>query len=88
MTCMTGEGWRYTMVDCKVSPPYCTKQPGADDCGFPIGATFYFVSFQIICTYIVTNLFIALILDAISSGLFRERAIVSSGHLAQYQVSC
>jgi len=81
---MTGEGWRGIMNDCKIVEPFCTKEVGSfgedtyDDCGFQLGATAYFTSFVILCTYIFTNLFVAAILDFITFGLLKETSLVTA----------
>merc|ERR1711977_149325 len=77
------------MYDCKRDLPFCTKEGTGDgdfsDCGFPAGATTYYVTFVILCTYIFTNLFVAAILDNITFGLLRESALVTPNHLELFQ---
>lgn len=84
-----GENWRYTMNDLKVSPPYCTPGiEGNTDCGFKLGATLFFITFLLLQTYLLTNLFVAAILEYVASGLLRERLFLTPQHLDKYQVFC
>ena len=82
---MTGEGWRLIMNDLKVNPPYCTNANGQSDCGSSLASTAFFVSYVILCTYILTNLFVATILDYVSFGILKGNAILSDEHLDKYQ---
>ena len=82
-----GEGWRYTMNDLKIRPPYCT--PGAQgitDCGFVLGAMGYFFTYIILQTYLLTNLFVAAIMENMASGLLRAKALLTPDHLTHFQV--
>ena len=62
----TGENWQAMMVDCVLSPPdACQLEPadgGSSTCGSAF-AYFYFISFVVICSFLVLNLFIAVIMD-------------------------
>lgn len=57
----TGESWNGIMHDCMVQPPDCNEE--ADECGNPMMAVMYFVSFQLIGQFIMLNLFIAVVLE-------------------------
>lgn len=57
----TGESWNGIMHDCMIQPPDCDEE--ADECGSPMMAVFYFVSFQLIGQFIMLNLFIAVVLE-------------------------
>ena len=57
----TGEAWPGLMHDSAVQPPECNRQTG--ECGDPLVSYIYFVSFVIIETYVILNLFIAVLLD-------------------------
>ena len=51
-----------------MAPPYCTLNPPAgkpSDCGLTAGATIYFVTFVIAISYLLTNLFVAAILEQV-----------------------
>ena len=83
---MTGEGWREVMNDLKLSTPACTADyNGQTDCGTPFGATAFFITYIIICTYILTNLFVATILDYVSFGILKSNTLLSDEHLDAYQ---
>lgn len=84
-----GENWRYTMYDLRISPPHCTPgEEGITDCGFKLGATLFFITFIMIQTYLLTNLFVAAILEYVASGLLRERLFLTPEHLDRFQVGC
>ena len=83
---MTGEGWRLVMNDLKLSSPACTADyNGKTDCGNPFGSTAFFVTYIILCTYILTNLFVATILDYVSFGILKSNTLLSDEHLDHYQ---
>ena len=70
----TGENWNFLMADlARTRQPnfacrefefhyYNYQKYGITGCGLPIGATLYFLSFQLLFTMIMLNLFIAVIL--------------------------
>ncbi|KAF9167992.1 calcium channel protein [Actinomortierella ambigua] len=80
----TGENWDFVMHDMMVEPPECTpsQQNYLDsDCGSRVWAYIMFLSFYIVCTYILLNMFIAVIIsnfsfayqsDSISTLITRE----------------
>ena len=62
----TGENWNGLMHECMILPPDCSgtaDKPG-DDCGSPLAAPLYFLSYMIICTLVTLNLIIAAILHS------------------------
>ena len=84
-----GENWRYTMNDLRISAPYCTVgAKGNSDCGFFFGSAFFFSTFLVLQTYLLTNLFVAAILEYVASGLLRERLFLTPQHLDKFQVRC
>ena len=58
---MTGENWQYLMYSTIIEPPYCTVGSNYldTDCGSTIWSYLLFISFFILCCYILLNLFIA-----------------------------
>ena len=77
------------MDDIKLQAPYCTLFPpdgAASDCGSSGGGTIFFVSFVILNSYLLSNLFVAAIMDYVVSGLLRQGAIVNSRDLEIFQV--
>eukprot|EP01064_Diplonema_japonicum_P037991 TRINITY_DN9074_c0_g1_i1.p1 TRINITY_DN9074_c0_g1~~TRINITY_DN9074_c0_g1_i1.p1 ORF type:complete len:662 (+),score=118.72 TRINITY_DN9074_c0_g1_i1:1615-3600(+) len=58
----TGEAWPGLMHDTAVRPPFCTDR--IDDCGSVVYSYLYFTSFVIVETYVILNLFIAVLLDS------------------------
>ena len=75
------------MNDLKVAPPYCTPgKQGITDCGFHAGSTAFFFTYVILQTYLLTNLFVAALLDNMASGLLRAKALLGPSHLEHFQV--
>ncbi|KAF9154776.1 calcium channel protein [Linnemannia schmuckeri] len=65
----TGENWDFVMHDMMVEAPNCTPNKGSyldNDCGSRAWAYFMFLSFYIVCTYILLNMFIAVIISNFS----------------------
>ncbi|KAF9099060.1 calcium channel protein [Mortierella sp. AD031] len=65
----TGENWDFVMHDMMVESPKCTPNKGSyldNDCGSRAWAYFMFLSFYIVCTYILLNMFIAVIISNFS----------------------
>lgn len=65
----TGENWDFVMHDMMVQSPLCTPNRKSylnSDCGSEPWAYFMFLSFYIICTYILLNMFIAVIISNFS----------------------
>ncbi|KAG0026013.1 calcium channel protein [Podila clonocystis] len=65
----TGENWDFVMHDMMVEPPLCTPSRATyldSDCGSRPWAYFMFLSFYIVCTYILLNMFIAVIISNFS----------------------
>ncbi|KAF9585747.1 calcium channel protein [Lunasporangiospora selenospora] len=65
----TGENWDFVMHDMMVEPPRCTPSQVTyleSDCGSRPWAYFMFLSFYIICTYVLLNMFIAVIISNFS----------------------
>ncbi|KAG0335288.1 calcium channel protein, partial [Podila horticola] len=65
----TGENWDFVMHDMMVEPPFCTPSRATyldSDCGSRPWAYFMFLSFYIVCTYILLNMFIAVIISNFS----------------------
>ncbi|KAF9551224.1 calcium channel protein [Mortierella hygrophila] len=65
----TGENWDFVMHDMMVEAPSCTPNKGSyldTDCGSRTWAYVMFLSFYIVCTYILLNMFIAVIISNFS----------------------
>ena len=58
----TGEAWPILMHEAAVRPPFCADR--IDACGDPTLAYLYFVTFVVLETYIILNVFIAVLLDS------------------------
>ncbi|KAG0376923.1 calcium channel protein [Mortierella sp. AD032] len=65
----TGENWDFVMHDMMVEAPSCTPSNVSyleSDCGSRGWAYFMFLSFYVVCTYILLNMFIAVIISNFS----------------------
>jgi len=85
----TGEAWQEIMLSC-ISSPETKCDPESDDwdkaegCGTNF-AYIYFISFFIICAFLVLNLFVAVIMDNFDY-LTRDWSILGPHHLGEFVV--
>nr|XP_033816361.1 voltage-dependent N-type calcium channel subunit alpha-1B isoform X2 [Geotrypetes seraphini] len=79
----TGEGWHEIMLACLSNQP-CDERSGLtkDECGNDF-AYFYFVSFIFLCSFLMLNLFVAVIMDNFEY-LTRDSSILGPHHLDEY----
>ncbi|XP_045145639.1 voltage-dependent P/Q-type calcium channel subunit alpha-1A, partial [Echinops telfairi] len=79
----TGEAWHNIMLSCLSGKP-CDKNSGilTPDCGNEF-AYFYFVSFIFLCSFLMLNLFVAVIMDNFEY-LTRDSSILGPHHLDEY----
>ncbi|GCC24939.1 hypothetical protein chiPu_0003342 [Chiloscyllium punctatum] len=79
----TGEGWHEIMLACLSKSP-CDKDSGteANECGNDF-AYFYFVSFIFLCSFLMLNLFVAVIMDNFEY-LTRDSSILGPHHLDEF----
>jgi len=85
----TGEAWQEIMLSC-ISSPDTRCDPASDDKNKPEGcgsnfAYVYFISFFIICAFLVLNLFVAVIMDNFDY-LTRDWSILGPHHLGEFVV--
>ncbi|XP_011268431.1 voltage-dependent calcium channel type A subunit alpha-1 isoform X15 [Camponotus floridanus] len=82
--CATGEAWPNIMLDCVKGRPCDAKaeknEPGG--CGSNI-AYAYFVSFIFFCSFLMLNLFVAVIMDNFDY-LTRDSSILGAHHLDEF----
>nr|XP_055036989.1 probable voltage-dependent N-type calcium channel subunit alpha-1B isoform X5 [Misgurnus anguillicaudatus] len=79
----TGEGWHEIMLACLSDRP-CDPLSGSNgkECGSDF-AYFYFVSFIFLCSFLMLNLFVAVIMDNFEY-LTRDASILGPHHLDEY----
>ncbi|KAI2589169.1 CACNA1A isoform 44, partial [Pan troglodytes] len=79
----TGEAWHNIMLSCLSGKP-CDKNSGilTRECGNEF-AYFYFVSFIFLCSFLMLNLFVAVIMDNFEY-LTRDSSILGPHHLDEY----
>uniref|UniRef100_A0AAX7VLH8 Voltage-dependent N-type calcium channel subunit alpha-1B n=1 Tax=Astatotilapia calliptera TaxID=8154 RepID=A0AAX7VLH8_ASTCA len=79
----TGEAWHEIMLACLSNRP-CDKLSGTagDECGSDF-AYFYFVSFIFLCSFLMLNLFVAVIMDNFEY-LTRDASILGPHHLDEF----
>jgi hypothetical protein len=79
----TGESWHELMYDCARQKSivfnclasqdyYSVKKYGRQECGNPLGAYVFFISFMLIVSFIFLNLFIAIILESFNTSQNEE----------------
>lgn len=73
------------MHDAMIEEPECVRSDDFDNCGYPVGAVIYFVTYVIAMSYIFTNLFVAAILDHVTFGTVKETALIGPTHLWDFQ---
>jgi hypothetical protein len=78
----TNERWSDAMYDCMVQPPRCSAENG--NCGQPILAPLYFVAFLVVSAFVVSNLFIAIILDNFATTMRMDASDVTMSDLHRY----
>ncbi|XP_077400386.1 voltage-dependent L-type calcium channel subunit alpha-1C isoform X9 [Vanacampus margaritifer] len=86
--CATGEAWQEIMLACK---PYRPCEKGStnenvstpEDCGSQF-AIIYFVSFYMLCAFLIINLFVAVIMDNFDY-LTRDWSILGPHHLDEFK---
>ncbi|XP_078713982.1 voltage-dependent N-type calcium channel subunit alpha-1B-like isoform X2 [Lampetra fluviatilis] len=80
----TGEAWHEIMLACR-SPRPCDELAGrhkSEECGSGF-AYFYFVSFIFFCSFLMLNLFVAVIMDNFEY-LTRDSSILGPHHLEEF----
>ncbi|XP_060810711.1 voltage-dependent calcium channel type A subunit alpha-1 [Amyelois transitella] len=82
--CATGESWPNIMLAC-LKPAKCDKatgKPANEACGSTL-AYAYFVSFIFFCSFLMLNLFVAVIMDNFDY-LTRDSSILGAHHLDEF----
>ncbi|MED6287619.1 Voltage-dependent L-type calcium channel subunit alpha-1C [Characodon lateralis] len=86
--CATGEAWQEIMLACSPNRP-CEKgstnenSTTHEDCGSQF-AIIYFVSFYMLCAFLIINLFVAVIMDNFDY-LTRDWSILGPHHLDEFK---
>uniref|UniRef100_A0A672NYX1 Voltage-dependent L-type calcium channel subunit alpha-1C n=1 Tax=Sinocyclocheilus grahami TaxID=75366 RepID=A0A672NYX1_SINGR len=84
--CATGEAWQEIMLACSPNRP-CEKgsevNHNSEDCGSHF-AIIYFVSFYMLCAFLIINLFVAVIMDNFDY-LTRDWSILGPHHLDEFK---
>uniref|UniRef100_A0A3Q3FRN1 Voltage-dependent L-type calcium channel subunit alpha n=1 Tax=Labrus bergylta TaxID=56723 RepID=A0A3Q3FRN1_9LABR len=86
--CATGEAWQEIMLACSPNRP-CEKgstnesNSANEDCGSQF-AIIYFVSFYMLCAFLIINLFVAVIMDNFDY-LTRDWSILGPHHLDEFK---
>ena len=83
----TGEAWQDIMLACQYSEEEVLCQPNSDStnqksCGSDV-AFIYFISFYVLCSFLIINLFVAVIMDNFDY-LTRDWSILGPHHLDEF----
>uniref|UniRef100_A0A8C5XIE4 Voltage-dependent L-type calcium channel subunit alpha n=1 Tax=Microcebus murinus TaxID=30608 RepID=A0A8C5XIE4_MICMU len=85
--CATGEAWQEILLACsygKLCDPESDYAPGEEyTCGTTF-AYYYFISFYMLCAFLVINLFVAVIMDNFDY-LTRDWSILGPHHLDEFK---
>ncbi|XP_058488623.1 calcium channel, voltage-dependent, L type, alpha 1D subunit, a isoform X12 [Solea solea] len=85
--CATGEAWQEIMLACmpgKLCDPESDYQPGEEmTCGSGF-AIIYFITFYMLCAFLIINLFVAVIMDNFDY-LTRDWSILGPHHLDEFK---
>ncbi|KAM9319253.1 voltage-dependent L-type calcium channel subunit alpha-1S [Gastrophryne carolinensis] len=85
--CATGEAWQEILLACsygKLCDPESDFLPGEEyTCGTSF-AYFYFISFYMLCAFLIINLFVAVIMDNFDY-LTRDWSILGPHHLDEFK---
>ncbi|XP_024536113.1 sodium channel protein type 9 subunit alpha-like [Selaginella moellendorffii] len=83
----TLDNWSCIMADAMLGTPKCTDGNTMlkNDCGYPFAGVIYFVCLIVVASHIFMNLFVAVILDAITFGLVNENSMVTPEHLLAFK---
>uniref|UniRef100_A0A8C5CD05 Voltage-dependent L-type calcium channel subunit alpha n=1 Tax=Gadus morhua TaxID=8049 RepID=A0A8C5CD05_GADMO len=85
--CATGEAWQEIMLACmpgKLCDPESDYNPGEEmTCGSGF-AVIYFISFYMLCAFLIINLFVAVIMDNFDY-LTRDWSILGPHHLDEFK---
>ncbi|KAL3063951.1 hypothetical protein OYC64_000292 [Pagothenia borchgrevinki] len=85
--CATGEAWQEIMLAClpgKLCDPESEYNPGEErTCGSGF-AIIYFISFYMLCAFLIINLFVAVIMDNFDY-LTRDWSILGPHHLDEFK---
>ncbi|XP_043279839.1 muscle calcium channel subunit alpha-1 isoform X13 [Venturia canescens] len=84
----TGESWQNIMLACSSRPGKVKCDPKSDDENNPAGcgndiAFPYFISFYVLCSFLIINLFVAVIMDNFDY-LTRDWSILGPHHLDEF----
>ena len=77
---ITGESWPAIMYACQVQPPYC----GEENCGRPYIAPIYFFSYVVLGTYVILNLFVAILYDKFVGTAKEENRVVVTENIEEF----
>ncbi|XP_067906863.1 voltage-dependent L-type calcium channel subunit alpha-1C isoform X4 [Heterodontus francisci] len=84
--CATGEAWQEIMLSC-LPGQACEKESAIHETDLSCGtyfAFFYFVSFYMLCAFLIINLFVAVIMDNFDY-LTRDWSILGPHHLDEFK---
>jgi hypothetical protein len=80
LQCLTGDGWSSVMASAMIDEESGKCSDARGDCGSPFAIP-YFISFQIVGSFIFLNLVVAVILENFANLYFTSPDLVSSSDL-------
>eukprot|EP00002_Diphylleia_rotans_P014058 TRINITY_DN2735_c0_g2_i2.p1 TRINITY_DN2735_c0_g2~~TRINITY_DN2735_c0_g2_i2.p1 ORF type:complete len:1772 (-),score=312.10 TRINITY_DN2735_c0_g2_i2:100-5415(-) len=79
---MTFDNWSQIYQGCSIQPPLCSES--VDDCGAPTVATIYFVTFCLSASFILLNIYIAIILENFSIASDEDDALINEQQIEKF----
>ncbi len=78
----TGENWNFIMRELMVEVPFCSLE--LNNCGHKIAAPLFFVTFQLLSFYLVVNIFVAVIVNAMEEDDNDEEAFIPLADITKF----
>ncbi|GFR23368.1 sodium channel protein type 4 subunit alpha B [Trichonephila clavata] len=80
----TAEEWQNIYSDLSIKPPNCVIEEEFNNCGNQAMATIYILSYIFLTNHILTNIFIAIILDNYKQAMAEEKFIFKEDNLTNF----
>ncbi|GFY37082.1 sodium channel protein type 4 subunit alpha B [Trichonephila inaurata madagascariensis] len=80
----TAEEWQNIYSDLSIKPPDCVIEEEFNNCGNQAMATIYIFSYIFLTNHILTNIFIAIILDNYKQAMAEEKFIFKEDNLTNF----
>eukprot|EP00002_Diphylleia_rotans_P018406 TRINITY_DN3563_c0_g1_i4.p1 TRINITY_DN3563_c0_g1~~TRINITY_DN3563_c0_g1_i4.p1 ORF type:complete len:1670 (+),score=301.84 TRINITY_DN3563_c0_g1_i4:113-5122(+) len=79
---MTFDNWSEIHEGCSVQPPLCSQDLG--NCGEPQVATIFFIFFGIFASFVILNIYVAVILENFQTASLEDSALIKEEHIERF----